>query len=322
MKKLIPALVTLSLACSLAAPGLAWESPRWKYRTFGEYLDFYRAQPDEDTKALVEYIDARLAEGLAESFDADAYFKENLEGDGGPSVNKGNWMGWNDDWHDAQGGYDEEWFRAEMLNRCLTEGYREQKEAEAARQKAALFSDLTGRYPEIYAAFDPYAWFDGYYGSAGAVLENYMTNWNLDEDGFKQEMFMEWAQREQGFFNGYCVTVNGTPIQFQLYQDENAGPAAPKVENERILIPLRAAAEALALTVEWKPETNEVICTNGETTVTFTLDSTQYSGGVLDAAPHAENGVTYLPLRALGEALGCEVTWYQNFATAALTTAN
>jgi hypothetical protein len=91
-------------------------------------------------------------------------------------------------------------------------------------------------------------------------------------------------------------------------------------ENERLLVPLRAAAEALGLTVEWRPESNEIVCAGAETGVTFTLGSTQYSGGTLDAAPYARDGITYLPLRALGEALGCQVTWDQDFATAALTT--
>ena len=132
---------------------------------------------------------------------------------------------------------------------------------------------------------------------------------------------MEWVDRDPtAFFNGYCVTVDGTPIQFQFYRDLDGEVTGPKVENECILIPLRAAAEALGLTVEWRAETNEVVCSDGNTTVTFTLDSTQYSGGTLDVAPYAEKGITYLPLRALGETLGCGVTWYQDFATAALTT--
>ena len=255
-KKLTALLAALSLLAALTAPAGAWEYPSRKYRTFQEYLDFYRAQADEDTQALAAYIDRRLAEGWTESFDADAYFQENMEDDI-LGVNKENWLEWNSDGHDAQGAYDEEWFRAEMLNHYLTQSYRAFRESE----------------------------------------------------------------REQSFFGGYCVTVNGSPIPFGLYRDTRSEPVAPKAENDRLLVPLRATAEALGLTVEWKAETNQVICASETTAVTFTLDSTEYSGGTLDVAPYAENGVTYLPLRALGEALGCEVTWYQDLATAALTTA-
>lgn len=323
-KKLFALLTALTLPAALALPARAWEMwayPPQKYRTFQGYLDFYRSQEDEGTKALVEYLDQRLAEGWAEQFDADAYFQENIEGDGSSSVTKDNWLGWNSDWHDAQGVYDEEWFRAEMMDTALTQSYRAYRNTQDAQERETRFQALTQKYPEVYAGFDPRAWFNGYYGAAGAVYETYVYNWGLDEASFKQTMFMEWADRSStGFFNGYCVMVDGTPIQFLSYRDLDGEITGPRVEKERILIPLRAVAEALGLTVEWKPETSQVICSNGDRTVAFTLGSLEYSGGALDAAPFAENGVTYLPLRALGETLGCGVEWKQDFATAALTT--
>ncbi len=307
-------LLALSVLAALSAPVLAWETPPRKYRTFQEYLEFYRSCEDEDTKALTEDIDARLAEGWVENFDADAWFEENLAAPG-LGVTKENWIAWNNDW------YDEEWFRSEMLNMYLTQSYRTWRESENAQRQAELLRAAVERYPDLYAAFDPYAWFQGYYGAAGAVAETYLYNWSLDEKGFKDAMFLEWVTKTpQNFFNGCCVTVNGVPISFQLYRDMDGEVAAPRVENERILVPLRPAAEALGLTVEWVPQGGQVTCADGVRSVTFTLDSTEYSGGTLDAAPFAEKGVTYLPLRALGEALGCAVTWYQDFATAALTT--
>lgn len=198
--------------------------------------------------------------------------------------------------------------------------YMEDGEYTWEQEQAAKRAEYPLRWPDEYAAFDQRAWYAGYYHDMGTP-ESYMEREGLDEEGFKQAMFLEWADKAPtGFFNGYCVTVDGTPIKFQFYRDLDGEVVGPKVENERILIPLRAAAEALGLTVEWKAETNQVVCSNETTTVTFTLNSTQYSGGTLDAAPFAENGVTYLPLRALGETLGCGVTWYPDFATAALTT--
>lgn len=200
-----------------------------------------------------------------------------------------------------------------MYVRYMEDGYLYDQEQTAKRE------EYPARWPAEYAAFDERAWYDGYYHDMGAP-ESYMEREGLDAEGFKQTMFVEWVDRKLSFFNGYCVTVNGTPIQFRFYRDLEGEVTGPKVEKERILIPLRAAAEALGLTVEWRAETNEVVCSDGNTTVTFTLDSTQYSGGTLDVAPYAEKGITYLPLRALGETLGCGVTWYQDFATAALTT--
>lgn len=188
------------------------------------------------------------------------------------------------------------------------------------REEAAKREEYPQRWPEEYAAFDPYAWFAGYYHDI-STPETYMEQEGLDAEGFKVAMFLEWVDKSPtSFFNGYCVTVDGVPVRFQFYRDLDGEVTGPKVENERILIPLRPAAEALGLTVEWKPETGQVICSNGETAVTFTLGSREYSGGTLEAAPFAEKGITYLPLRALGETLGCGVEWKQDFATAALTT--
>lgn len=198
--------------------------------------------------------------------------------------------------------------------------YMEDGEYTWEQEQAAKRAEYPLRWPTEYAAFDPDAWFAGYYRNLSLTPEAYMEREGLDREAFKVTMFVEWAGKERNFFGGYCVTVDGTPIQFQFYRDLDEEVVGPKVENERILIPLRAAAEALGLTVEWVAGTNQVVCTSETTTVTFTLDSTEYSGGTLDVAPCAEKGVTYLPLRALGETLGCGVTWYPDFATAALTT--
>ena len=322
-KKLLTLLAVGAMVSALAAPAMAWENwtdPPKKYRTFQEYLDFYHAQSDEDTRALVEYMDARLAEGWARDFDADAYFTENLALPE-MGITKENTIYWNANSQDEKGSYDEEWFRAEMLKDALVHSYRLFREDQAARQTEERFQALTQKDPNLYADFDPYAWFEGCYGQGGASLESFMTNWGLDEAGFKEKMFKEWADRSSaGFSNGYCVTVDGTPISFRNYRDTAGQAVGPRADNGRILIPVRAAAEALGLTVEWLPQTNQVTCADEEKTVVFTLNSLNYSGGALDTAPYAEAGVTYLPLRALGESLDCGVTWYQDFATAALTT--
>lgn len=308
MKRRVPAfLLTLALACTLAGPALALETPPAKYPDFQQYLDFYRACTDAETQELTAYIDGQLAAGLPETFDADAWFEQTIA-DPQLGVTKENWF--------AQNGpdYGEDHFRAEMLNAFLVKSYWTWHNTNSG-------AALAQRWPEEYAAFDAEAWFAGYYGSLGVTSEYYRTFEGLDAEGFKLHMFADWAGQKRCFFNSYCVMVNGTPVQFQYYQDLSGEIAAPKAENGRILIPVRAAAEALGLTVDYLSETNRVTCTGEAGSVWFTLDSTDYSGGTLDAAPHAENGITYLPLRALGEALGCAVTWNQEFSTAALTRA-
>ena len=296
---------TFALSLSLSAPALAWADPSTKYPSFDGYMAFYRSCADLDTRALVDYIENVLAGNpdLPEAFDADAWFEKNY------TISKGLWL------TQQIEGYDENCFHAEMLKRSLTDSYYAWREANAAAALAA-------QYPEEFACFDADAWFAGYYGGVmKASKADYMTRCGLTENGFRQAMFAEWATRLGSFFNGLCVTVDGVPIQFQFYRGLSGEIAVPRAENDRLLVPLRAVSECLGFTVDYLPETRQVTCTGTGGTVTFTLDSAAYSGGRLDAAPFAEDGVTYLPLRALGEALGCTVTWNQEFRTAALRTA-
>lgn len=299
--------LTIALTLALAIPALAWEYPPKKYAAFQEYLDFYRSCEDADTQALTAYIDERLTAqpDLTETFDADAYFEQMV----GIWSNKPRWIEQNGP------GYDESYFRAEMLDRYLTQSYRAWRDAHLAQALAA-------QYPAEFAAFDADAWFAGYYGGLVSISrETYMeTNHLPDEEAFRLDMFAEWANRERGFYGGYCITVNGTPVQFQMWRDLNGEMAVvPRAEHDRLMVPVRAVAETMGLTVDYLPDTRQVVCAGDAGTVVFTLDSVDYSGGTLDVAPYAENGVTYLPVRALGEALGFTVTWYQEFSTAALT---
>ena len=320
MKKprMLTMILALALTVSLSAPALAWEYAPAKYPTFQGYLDFYRSCDDADTHALADYIDDMLAEDpdLPETFDADAWFEENLA-DPGLGVTKENWLFQNGPF------YDENHFRAEMLNYCLTWSYRAWRDANSATALAA-------QYPEDFASFDADAWFAGYYGGiVGVSKEDYMSREALAEEDFRLDMFAEWAGREMGFYNSLCVTVDGTPIQFQLYRGLDGLGGEPTVENQRILLPVRAIAEALDFTVEYQPETSSVVCAKDGRTITFVLGQAEYTVQqgeavetlTLDIVPFAEAGRTYLPLRALGEALGCTVTWKQEFGTAALTTA-
>ncbi len=89
--------------------------------------------------------------------------------------------------------------------------------------------------------------------------------------------------------------------------------AAPVIENERTLVPLRAIAEALGATVDWNNDTREITVTKGETTVKMTVGSLNYTvngaDNTMDTAPVITNSRTLVPLRALSEALGKVVYW-------------
>ncbi len=81
----------------------------------------------------------------------------------------------------------------------------------------------------------------------------------------------------------------------------------------RTMVPLRAAMEAYGATVRWDAEQSTAIVTKGVTTVTCKIgESAIYRNGTKiynDAAATIVNGRTYLPIRAVLEALDAKVSW-------------
>lgn len=292
------------------AVGIPWVLLAFQKDSVEEFVEFYNVEPETVRLSLAaHYVESR--QFAADNHETALKYREQYP------------ESWEE--YDPNGDHSGYWeyLKENQMIRFGIQGEEEWKEFSyiqnyEPKQFTRWGAELAQQYPEKYAAFDPYAWFAGAHRIG--TPESYRKDRDVDSEEFKRDMFAEWGKRTNSFFNGCCVTVNGAPIQFQAYQDLSGEPAGPKVEGERILIPLRAAAEALALTVEWEPEKQQVVCSNGEKTVRFTLGVSEYSGGTLAAAPFAEKGVTYLPLRALGEALGCTVNWDQEFATASLTT--
>lgn len=96
----------------------------------------------------------------------------------------------------------------------------------------------------------------------------------------------------------------------------------PQAIDGRTMVPVRAIFEALGATVEWDGETQTVTGQRGDTTVIMQLGSTTaYVNGEeknLDVPAQAVEGRTLVPARFISEALGCDVTWYQDTQTAAV----
>ena len=123
------------------------------------------------------------------------------------------------------------------------------------------------------------------------------------------------------------VNLISTPLPF-LYP-------VPFIEDNRTLVPLRAIANALDFTVDWDHETRTAILTRGSILIrmpigqnTFlVLDNSQPPGPNNPAtvpfpdgvSPEIRNNYTFLPLRALGEAVGMDVDWDADTRTAILT---
>lgn len=111
------------------------------------------------------------------------------------------------------------------------------------------------------------------------------------------------------FFIALSASALGIHIDGALLQTD----VPPFEEDGTTLLPLRAVSEALGCKVGWDDPTQTVTVTKGQTTITFVIGSPVMTIG--DAAyplPHVpvlSHDRTFIPVRALSEALGFTVGW-------------
>jgi hypothetical protein len=100
------------------------------------------------------------------------------------------------------------------------------------------------------------------------------------------------------------VLLDGLPIKFDVQ---------PVIQNERTLVPFRAIAEALNVTVIWDGTTQSVIASNDTANIKLYINNkTAYRNEVpikLDVPPLIINDRTFIPLRFFSEAFSCSVLW-------------
>lgn len=100
------------------------------------------------------------------------------------------------------------------------------------------------------------------------------------------------------------VMINGTPLSFDV---------PPQLINDRTMVPMRAIFEGLGALVDWNEETATATAKKGDTVIRITIDSTSMYVGEnvveLDSPACIINDRTLVPVRAISEALGCEVAW-------------
>lgn len=99
--------------------------------------------------------------------------------------------------------------------------------------------------------------------------------------------------------------------------------AAPLSRGGRMMLPIRFVAEAFGAAVGWDGDAATATVAAGETVITVRIGEKQiFVNGAavpLDTAAFIEGGRTYLPVRAVADALGAAVGWDGDTATATLT---
>ena len=117
--------------------------------------------------------------------------------------------------------------------------------------------------------------------------------------------------------SGISVTVGGTAVEWT--------DAAPFIDaNSRTMVPLRAVADAMSLTVNWDGDAREASFSDGSKTICFPIDSTSArtsDGGAveMDTAAVIASERTYAPIRYLAEYFGYTVGWDGATQTVSLT---
>lgn len=101
------------------------------------------------------------------------------------------------------------------------------------------------------------------------------------------------------------VQLDGETVSFSGQQ--------PVIIDNRTLIPLRGVFEKMGYTISWEPNTKTATLTADGTTVSVSANSDTFivNGEVkpLDVPAQIMNGSMMLPLRAIGESAGANVTW-------------
>lgn len=90
----------------------------------------------------------------------------------------------------------------------------------------------------------------------------------------------------------------------------------PYLKNNRVMVPMRGIFERLGAEVAWDDNTQSVTAAKGVTAVVLTIGSDiMYTDGEavwLDAACELVGDRTFVPLRAVSAAFGCEVSWTES----------
>ena len=129
-------------------------------------------------------------------------------------------------------------------------------------------------------------------------------------------LYAKWKEN-----NEIILTIGSRKIS--VFGREIQNDVAPKIVNDRTMLPIRIVAESLGGTVTWNGELQRVTIQKGADVILITIGAdTAYVNGTavkLDAAAFVENGRTYLPPRFGSETLGAQVAWNEAEKTVTIT---
>lgn len=107
------------------------------------------------------------------------------------------------------------------------------------------------------------------------------------------------------FAEDIFVYLNGNRLEFDTQ---------PVMENDRVLVPMRAIMENMGFDVQWSGEKKRATAFNDKCIISFIIDKNEmYINGEpkeIDVAPKIVNNRTLVPIRAFSEAADARVEWH------------
>ncbi len=157
--------------------------------------------------------------------------------------------------------------------------------------------------------------FAGWYSDKGLK-----TKYDFSEKVSKNlTLYAAWTEQDHSK-NQIILTIGDTAAQ--VFGRTKNNDVAPKIVNDRTMLPARFVAENLGAKVKWDGEkglvtiTGKNMKTNEEVTILITIgaENAMVNGKEvkLDSPAFIENDRTYTPVRFISEELGASVEWFES----------
>lgn len=169
---------------------------------------------------------------------------------------------------------------------------------------------LDSGYALFFSAFDHCALTDVYYSGTRSEWDSIVAT--CSEKPFANAMIhcsdsLKHEDRKD------AVVLGIGKLNASVFGQTVACDGAPKIVNNRTMVPVRFIAEALGATVGWDGNTRKVTLAKGGKRVEIVIDAAKATVNgaevLLDSPAFIENGRTYLPLRFVVESLDAAVEW-------------
>lgn len=163
-----------------------------------------------------------------------------------------------------------------------------------------------------------YPWWNDTVSDARQIVNNYsLDDFNYYIEGNTVVLVYEKYELgpgAMGMVEVPCPMINNT-IDVVLNGQALSFDQQPMMDNNRVMVPIRAIFEALGYTVDWDQASQTGTASNGTQTITVQVGNAAitHDGGTYwcDVAPKNVAGRILVPLRAISESAGCQVLWNQ-----------